>query len=72
MLEADGTVSGEAVGTWAVDEDGGFTAVLDGVSYTGVMHIAYDSVQKAWLPCFTALSPDGAALWGEKATHTEI
>ncbi|MDR0928682.1 MAG: glycoside hydrolase family 43 protein [Oscillospiraceae bacterium] len=68
MLAADGTASGDAAGTWAVGEDGAFTAVLDGVPYTGVMQMGYDSVQKAWLPCFTALSADGAALWGEKAT----
>ncbi len=68
-LNADGTVSGDLTGTWECPDGSLFRCELDGVSYTGVMNLAWDNREKAWVPCFTALDAAGAALWGTRSAH---
>ncbi len=68
-LSEDGRVTGDLTGTWQCDENGTFRCELDGVSYTGVLTEALDSKENVWVPCFTALDAEGAALWGSHAAH---
>ena len=68
-LHPDGSVTGDAQGTWACESGSRFSAVLDGRAYSGVMHTALDTAQKQWVTCFTALDAEGAALWGIRAVN---
>jgi arabinan endo-1,5-alpha-L-arabinosidase len=65
-LNADGTVTGDLTGTWICPDGQTFECELDGIVYHGVMTTAFDSIANAWVPCFSALDPTGAALWGSK------
>ena len=65
-LHADGTADGALSGSWSCDGTV-FRCELDGVSYRGVMNLAWDSREEAWVTCFTALDETGAALWGSRA-----
>ena len=67
-LNPDGTVAGEWSGTWAYGDDFSATLTIDGVSYTGVFRMGYDARQNAWMPCGTAMSPDGACVWLVQST----
>jgi arabinan endo-1,5-alpha-L-arabinosidase len=67
-LHPDGTVSGAAVGTWSCADGIHVTLTLDGMEYKGVFAQALDSTQFQWTLCFTAMSSDGAALWGSRST----
>ena len=69
VLNADGTVTGELTGSWSCEEGNVFRCELDGVSYLGMMNLAWDSREEAWVTCFTALDETGAALWGSHAAH---
>jgi arabinan endo-1,5-alpha-L-arabinosidase len=73
-LLADGAVSGAYAGTWSSSDGANQTSislVLDGVGYSGVFAKVYDSAQGVWTIGFTALSADGAALWGSASTAKE-
>lgn len=70
-LNPDFTVSGAMSGTWQCTDGINLTLVLDGVTYTGVFTQALDSTQFEWTLCFTAMSDEGAALWGSKSTAKE-
>lgn len=63
-LQADGTVTGSYSGTWSCQDGRNVTLTLEGKVYHGVMHTAWDSNQEAWVPMFSALDEEGAALWG--------
>ena len=69
ILEEDGTVRGAMNGSWLCEDGKAFRCELDGVSYTGVMNLAWDSRENAWVTCFTALDTSGSALWGSHAAH---
>ena len=64
----DFTVSGEIGGTFAGDGDGHIRLTLDGVDYSGFYAVGYDADQDAFVTTFTALSADGQAVWGVRAT----
>ena len=68
-LNADGTVTGELTGSWSCEDGTVFRCEMDGISYLGVMNLAWDSREEAWVTCFTALDGTGAALWGSHAAH---
>mgnify|MGYP002624068469 CR=1 FL=1 len=63
----DGAVSGGYTGEYNVDGER-FSVTLDGVSYSGVCSVGYDADQDAFVSTFTAMSPEGQALWGIRAT----
>ncbi len=65
-LHPDGTVTGVQTGTWKSLGGMDMQITLDKVVYTGVFASAYDNQQRNWTMTFTALSCDGAALWGSK------
>lgn len=68
-LKADGTVTGEMEGTWAL-EDGTFyiTLTLDGVTYSGVALYMNVENTKIETSVFTALGKENQlTLWGSKA-----
>ena len=66
-LSADGIVSGERTGSFA-SEDDRVTLTLDGTEYRGVATVGYDADQDAFVTALTALSKDGQAVWGLRAT----
>ncbi len=66
-FSAEGAVSGGLSGEYAIDGDG-ITLRLDGVTYSGVCAMGYDSDQDAFVSTFTAMSEDGQTLWGMRAT----
>ncbi len=41
---------------------------LDGVDYSGFYAVGYDADQDAFVTTFTAMSADGQAVWGVRAT----
>jgi arabinan endo-1,5-alpha-L-arabinosidase len=65
-LLANGTITGSASGTWTLANDADVTLVLDGVTYRGVFSTQWNEDHGAWVYAFSALSPDGAALWGSR------
>ena len=67
-LHADGSVTGTMTGSWTCEDGINMSITLDGALYTGVFAPALDSTQFAWTLCFTALSEEGAALWGSRST----
>ena len=68
-LNEDGTATGDLRGTWNCDENSLFRCELDGISYSGVMTMALDSKEGAWVTVFTALDETGAAVWGSHVAH---
>ena len=69
-LQADGSVSGEYAGEYAVEGEK-ITLTLDGVEYRGTCAIGYDADQDAFVSTFTAMSGEGQTLWGVRATGQE-
>ncbi len=66
-LRADGTVDGDLNGSWKCEDGRNVTLTLEGKTYHGVLHTAWDSNQEAWTTMFSALDEEGAALWGIRA-----
>lgn len=69
-LNADGTVSGAAAGTWEMKKKGDLhyaTFVLDGLTYKGVFHYQYDPANHVNRLTFTACGTSNATVWGSKA-----
>ena len=66
-LSGDGGITGGAEGGFAAEGDS-IELTLDGVTYRGRAYVGYDEVQDAFVTCLTALSGDGEALWGMRAT----
>lgn len=62
ILDEDGTIRGERSGTWSGTASAA-ELTLDGAAYTGVFTTQWHPDRQAWVPTFTGLSPDGAALW---------
>lgn len=67
-LNADGSVTGAVAGSWESADGRNLVITLEGTSYRGVFAQALDSTQFVWTLCFTALSDEGAALWGSRST----
>ena len=66
-LNADGTITGDYTGTWVCEDGVNVTIIMDGHTYTGVMHTALDASQRTWVTCISALDEEGAALWATRA-----
>jgi len=67
-LGTDGGITGDAQGSFSIDETGGLSLEVDGVTYHGAAYVGYDSDQDDFVTCFTAMSADGLTLWGMRAT----
>jgi arabinan endo-1,5-alpha-L-arabinosidase len=63
-LNAGGSISGAATGTWALAGNNQATIVLGGTSYRGVYSRQWDDDNRVWTLCFSALSTDGVSIWG--------
>lgn len=64
-LKKDGTISGEAEGTWELSEDWNVTLEIDGNTYKGVFLRQWDEDGKKNVMTFTALDGQtGTAVWG--------
>lgn len=71
-LLPDGSITGDIEGTYAPSGENQVTVTLEGVAYEGLFARLYDAQQKGWTTAFTALSPDGEALWGTQTIqHAE-
>ena len=66
-LLPDGTVEGDAEGTWTCEDGKNLTLTLSGTVYHGIMHKALDGAQSARVTCFSVLNEAGEALWGIRA-----
>jgi len=68
QLNADGTVTGEMEGTWALEEGTSYiTLVLDGVTYSGVALYMNVENTKIETSVFTALGKENQlTIWGSK------
>jgi arabinan endo-1,5-alpha-L-arabinosidase len=65
-LRANGTVVGAATGAWKLTNDNDLTLTLAGTTFQGVFSTQWDDDQGAWVHAFSALSPNGVAIWGSK------
>lgn len=68
-LNEDRTVSGDLNGTYRLSFTGGneITLTLDGVGvFSGAIFWQWDSTAERLTPTFTALSEEGAAVWGSQ------
>lgn len=65
-LGADGSVSGDVSGTWALSGQNFATLTLGGVVYRGVFSRQWDDDNRVWVMAFSALSGGGVAVWGSK------
>jgi len=64
-LNRDGTVSGLKTGTWSLNKDGtSFVITIDDIEYKGRLLRSYAADHDRWVMSFTAMSPEGVALWG--------
>ena len=67
VFSANGRITGpdDSEGTWELGSDGKTAHItLDGTLYKGVFLRCYDEDKGKWVQAFTALSPEGIALWG--------
>ncbi len=67
-LNADGSISGGAVGTWSIKSGTSYITINIGSDYKGVMVPQTLEPTDTKAPCFTALdSKTGVTIWGYKA-----
>lgn len=66
-LNADGTISGDATGTWSIKAGTSYITINLGSDYKGVMVPQTLEPTDTKVPCFTALdSKTGVTIWGYK------
>lgn len=66
-MNADGTISGDATGTWSVKTSTSYITINLGSDYKGVMVPQTLEPTDTKVPCFTALdSKTGVTIWGYK------
>ena len=66
-LNADGTISGDATGTWSIKAGTSYITINLGSDYKGVMVPQTLEPTDTKVPCFTALdSQTGITIWGYK------
>jgi arabinan endo-1,5-alpha-L-arabinosidase len=65
-LRANGSITGAETGSWQLMNDNDITLTLNGTTYRGVMGTQWNEDHGAWVHAFTAISGDGAALWGSR------
>ncbi len=66
ILNSNGSVSGAKSGTWEMVSGHDIRLTLHGTGYRGVVSHQYDFNNKVWVLAFSAMSPDGIALWGSQ------
>lgn len=66
-LNADGSITGAASGTWTLRSGHEAELILDGARYRGVFLRQWDGGTLSRVMTFSALSADGRAIWG---SHT--
>ena len=67
VLNADGTITGGAKGTWSAKTGTSYITVNIGSEYKGVMVLQTLEPKNDQVPCFTALdSKTGVTVWGMK------
>jgi arabinan endo-1,5-alpha-L-arabinosidase len=65
VLNADGTISGAATGTWTAKAGTSYVTLTIGQEYKGVMIIQTLEPKNDQVPCFTALNAKtGVTIWG--------
>ena len=66
-MNADGTISGDATGTWSIKAGTSYITINLGSDYKGVMVPQTLEPTDTKVPCFTALdSKTGVTIWGYK------
>ncbi|WP_330148690.1 LamG-like jellyroll fold domain-containing protein [Shewanella xiamenensis] len=65
-----GTVSGDVTGTYQQGDDNKISLTLDNLgTFEGVLAWQWDPEQNKLMPTFSAISNDGASIWGVKLTN---
>lgn len=64
QLNKNGTIEGELVGTWSVDENNSAKITIDDVVYTGIFILQWDDYSKQETMAFTAMSEEGVTIFG--------
>lgn len=71
-MNADGTISGDATGTWSIKAGTSYITINLGSDYKGVMVPQTLEPTDTKVPCFTALdSKTGITIWGYKVPAAE-
>ena len=71
-MNADGTISGDATGTWSIKAGTSYITINLGSDYKGVMVPQTLEPTDTKVPCFTALdSKTGVTIWGYKVPAAE-
>ena len=71
-MNADGTISGDATGTWSIKTGTSYITINLGSDYKGVMVPQTLEPTDTKVPCFTALdSKTGVTIWGYKVPAAE-
>ncbi len=67
-LNEDGSVTGAREGSFEVDPETGrdIMLTLDGTDYQGVIMWQWDAAAESLTPVFSALSAEGASIWGSQ------
>ncbi|WP_374956486.1 glycoside hydrolase family 43 protein [Orenia metallireducens] len=65
-LNEDGTIFGNASGSWELNGDHDVKLTIDGVTYNGVFLRQWDEANKQNVMTFTALSAEGVSIWGSQ------
>ncbi|MBO0981321.1 LamG-like jellyroll fold domain-containing protein [Microbacterium sp. SD291] len=66
VLTKNGRITGDANGSWILDDVNTTTLTIDGEVYTGSFVPVWDPALEAWSTGFTALSEHGVSVWGRK------
>lgn len=65
-LNPNHTITGAASGSWTMSGERDVTLTIDGKMYQGVFTTQWDDDNSSWVYGFTALSTEGASVWGSK------
>ncbi|MDQ8185747.1 glycoside hydrolase family 43 protein [Pelagicoccus sp. SDUM812002] len=65
-LSEDGTVSSSEGDTWSMVDGQNIRITMDGLLYKGVVCEQWDNENRIWVMGFTAIGPEGRALWGSE------
>lgn len=70
QFQSNGTVSGGGyTGTWQLVNAHDLHLTLNGIEYRGVFSHQFDESNAVWVLAFSALSPNGTALWGSEVAE---
>ncbi|KAB8138178.1 family 43 glycosylhydrolase [Gracilibacillus oryzae] len=70
-LQEDGTITGNAEGTWQLTEDNLITLQIDETVYEGVALKQWDPTTQSKTTTFTAVGENGLSVWGSQSPELD-